>query len=143
MKKLLILCLFLTAGFFDGCVDNLYNFNLSHAANTMTDPDLFGYGTSTVMTFDSTGVQCIETIGYSNLFVAVDLTSGTATYDIETSTTKTSPNETGHTSDLTSDATADDTYEGEVGTPYLCVRLDVCSSCAVTATIFATGSRGN
>lgn len=138
MRTLILILFFITAGLLDGCFGDMK----SYAANTST-LNTFTYGVEADMTFDSTGVQCVEVHGFPNLFVVVDLTSGTATYDIETSTTGISPNETGNTSDLTSNATADDTYEGEVGARYLCVRLDACSSCAVSVYLSAIGNRGN
>lgn len=117
----------------------------AQAANTTTATALKEYGKSWTMSFDATGVQCVELNDlsandtYPYVYVAVDITSGTATYDVEAATAD-SANETGESSDLpsASDLTADEHFSGTIGMPYLCVRMDACSACAVTATIFAT-----
>lgn len=114
-------------------------------ANTTTlGPDK-DYGKSWTMSFDATGVQCVEIndIGgnetFPYVYVAVDITSGTGTYDVEAATAD-SANETGESSDLpsASNLTADEHFYGTIGMPYVCVRMDACSSCEVTATIFST-----
>lgn len=111
----------------------------SYSANTATENWDTPWGVNWTLTFDSTGVQCVETIGYPYIYVAVDETTDGATYDIE-GAMDSSPNETGESADLpgSSNLTADEHFNGNIGMPYVCVRLDSCSSCAVTATVQAT-----
>lgn len=112
----------------------------SYAANTITENWNISWGRNYTLSFDSTGVQCVEATPYSHMYIAVDETTDGATYDVEVASNS-SPNETGESADVDqgSDLTADEIFVGTIGAPYLCVRIDTCSTCAVTATIQVTG----
>lgn len=113
---------------------------MSFAANSITLNDYKLLYRNWTMSFDSAGVQCVEITPFAYIYVAVDETTDGATYDVEVASTS-SPNETGESDDVDngSDLTADEIFVGTIAAPYLCVRLDTCSTCAVSVTVQVSG----
>lgn len=109
------------------------------AANTMTsDGNTSGHPwyKTWVMSFDSVGTLCAQTINHQSRYVVADLTAGTIVYDVESAIVD-NPNETGQSIDLASgtDLAADAHFTQNALVPWLCVRVSTCTGCVMTVTI--------
>lgn len=114
----------------------------ANSSSVTIDKPYYKKGT---MSFDTTGVECIQINDirgtYPYVYIGVDETTDGATFDIEIAHAD-DANETGESEDLVSDSTTDDIYFNTLMAPYICVRLDACTTCAVSVEVHAiTGGR--
>ncbi len=125
MKTLLILLLFLISPF-------------AYGANTQVDTSGVA-GVRSYMTFDTTnteGANCLDIEGYPDKSINLKITAGTANVDLEFS----NDNKVKF-ADLYSDITVSDSYEFYTPMTHICIKIDSCAACAITASIYATGER--
>lgn len=108
---------------------------LSWAANEITLEDDVAWGKKTIMTFDTTGRQCVSVGRGQHYWSGIFDVSGTITYQWEVAL-DTSPS-AGESDELfSSDKSADDSSKITVWFPAVCVNVKTCTSCSLTATIY-------
>lgn len=109
------------------------------AYSTYIETTITPYYAEADTTITATGTFCAFMKGFQEKEYIVDITAGTATFDVIFSPTANGIDLDGDVEEIVTDSTVDAAGTHRTAARYMCIRATVCTSCSITG--YLTGAR--